>query len=96
MARHSACGRVAAADFLVVIRGARGILGEPALRGFLGVLQIGEKAGCEDRARICCCRANRPKGVAAEAAVGIPEIIAGDVDVLPADRGKVGKQGRGP
>jgi hypothetical protein len=33
------------------------------------------------------------EAVGTEAAVGIPEIIAGEVDVLPSDRGKVGKQG---
>jgi len=42
--------------------------------------------------KVGCCRAKPPKAVGPDTVVRIPEIIAGEVDVLPADRGKVCKQ----
>ena len=37
----------------------------------------------------------RPEAVRAEAAAGAPEVIAGEVDVLPAERRDMGEQGIG-
>ena len=42
--------------------------------------------------KVYCCQAKQPKPVWGEACVGIPEVIAGQVDVLPADRRKMGEQ----
>ena len=36
--------------------------------------------------------AERPEPVRADAGVGAPEIVAGEVDVLPAERGEMGQQ----
>jgi hypothetical protein len=47
-------------------------------------------SGSNGRAKVCCCRAKRSEPVRTEADIGIPQIIAGEIDVLPADRGKVG------
>ena len=42
--------------------------------------------------KICCWRAKLPEAAGAKIAVGIPQIVAGEIDVLPADWGEVGKQ----
>jgi len=42
--------------------------------------------------KVCCRQTKPPKTVRAEACVGIPEVIAGQVDVLPADRREMGEQ----
>ena len=42
--------------------------------------------------KVYCRQTKQPKTVRAEAGVGIPEVIAGQVDVLPADRREMGEQ----
>jgi len=42
--------------------------------------------------KVYCCQTKQPKPIRAEACVGIPEVIAGQVDVLPADRREMGEQ----
>ena len=42
--------------------------------------------------KVYCRQAKQPKTVRAEACVGIPEVIAGQIDVLPPDRREMGEQ----
>jgi hypothetical protein len=52
----------------------------------------GTRSGGNGRAKACCCPAKRSEPVRSDADIGIPQIITGEIDVLPVDGGKVGEQ----